>query len=55
MTRKMIGFVLFILTGTALIVLSIMETSDPINIGLLLIIGAFFGVGLTDHYKDLKK
>ena len=55
MSRKMIGFALFILTGAAFIVLSIMEASDPIYIGLLAIIGVFFAVGLTDHYKDLKK
>ena len=55
MSRKMIGFALFILTGAALIVLSITKTTDPIYIGLLVIIGAFFAVGLTDHYKDLKK
>ncbi len=55
MTRKMVGFGLFILTGAALIVLSILETSNLINIGLLLVIGAFFAVGLTDHFKDLKK
>lgn len=55
MKRKMIGFTLFILTCLALIGLSLMETSNPIYIILLVVIGVFFVVGLTDHYKDLKK
>ncbi len=55
MTRKMIGFICFVLTGAALILLSIMENSNPIGIGLLGVITVLFAVGLTDHYKDLKK
>ena len=55
MIRKMIGFILFVITGAALLVLSLMETSDPVYMVLLLVIGASFIIGLTDHYKDLKK
>ncbi len=55
MTRKLVGFALFILTGAALIVLSIVEHSNPMYIGLLVIIGVLFALGLTEHYKDLKK
>jgi|GEM_PF-1446258 len=55
MTRKIIGFILFILTGAALIFLSISEASDPVYIGLFSVVGILFSVGLTDHYKDLKK
>lgn len=55
MTRKIIGFILFILTGAALIFLSISEASNPVYIGLFAVIAILFAVGLTDHFKDLKK
>jgi len=55
MTRKIIGFILFVLTGAALIFLSISKATDPLYIGLFAVFAVLFVIGLTDHYKDLKE
>ncbi len=55
MLRKVMGFTFFIATGGALIILSVAKTADPVLNGLFLLIGVFYVLGLTEHYKDIKK
>ncbi len=55
MTRKMIGFGLFVATGVALIILSVIETDYAIHGLLFALIAAFYALGLKEHFEELKK
>ena len=55
MTRKMIGFGLFVATNVALIILSVIETNYAIHGILFALIAAFYAIGLKEHLEDLKK
>lgn len=51
--RKFIGFFLFILTGSLLLVNSFHRTNNiPCKI-LLIGFGFFYFIGLTDHFKEI--
>ena len=51
--RKFIGFCLFILTGSLLLVNSFHRTNNiPCKI-LLIGLGFFYFIGLTDHFKEI--
>ena len=55
MGRKMIGFGLFVATGAALIVLSVIETNLVLYGFLLALISFFYVIGLKEHFEEIKK
>jgi len=52
--RKFIGLGAFILTGSFLLVNSFNRLNSITGQVLLLVIGFFYFIGLTDHFKEIQ-
>lgn len=50
--KKLIGFLAFVGTGIGLLFSSFKNTSEPIFIGVLLVIGILYLVGIKEYYVD---
>jgi len=52
--RKLIGLAAFVLTGSILLVNSFNMSNNVSGQILLLTVGFFYCIGLTDHFKEIQ-